>query len=242
MEMKQGGGRFSLFDGIAISFSIFQLYSATFARLDPFLLRIIHLYFALVLTFLALPRTDKKPPTYRVINNIFLFLVILTGSYLIFMWSPLTERFPLVSPLPKGGLISGIIFSLILLEAIRRYMGKELVITVAVIILYVLFGTNMPGIFHHLGYSIDNVIDVAYLSTEGTFGETLGMSASYLYLYILLGSLLVRSGLGEILIEMGKSLAGHLTGGPGKIATITCAAFGMSKIYKKFDKNSLWDE
>ena len=227
MEVRHGGVRVLLFDGIAISFSIFQLYSATAGRLDPFLLRIIHLYFALVLTFLALPRISKKPLTYRVVNNIFLLLVILTGTYLIFMWSPLTERFPLVSPLPEGGLISGIIFSLILLEAIRRHMGKELVITVIIIALYVLFGTYMPGIFHHLGYSIGNVIDVAYLSTEGTFGETLGISASYLYLYILLGSLLMRSGLGEILIEMGKSLAGHLTGGPGKIATITCAAFGM---------------
>lgn len=219
--------RSHLFDVIAIAFSIFQLYTATLGRLDPFLLRIIHLYFALVLTFLILPKTDGKLLANKVITNILLLLTILTGTYLIILWVPLTERFPLISPLPKGGIIFGIIFFLLLLEAVRRHMGKELVIVVLIIALYVLFGKYMPGIFKHLGYSIDNIIDVTYLSTEGTFGETLGISASYLYLFILFGSLLVRSGLGELVTEAGKALAGHLTGGPAKIATIACAAFGM---------------
>lgn len=214
-----------LFSGIAISFSLFQLYVGTVGRLDPFLLRIIHLYFALVLTFFLLPKTQGKID--RIINDIFLGSVVVTGLYLIIKWSSLSERFPLISPLPPEGIIFGIIFFVVLLEAVRRYMGKELVIVVIVITAYVLFGKYTLGIFKHLGYSVANVIDVTYLSTEGTFGETFGISPNYLFLYVLFGAFLVRSGVGEMIIDLGKALAGRQTGGAGKVATIAGAFFGM---------------
>ena len=216
-----------LYNSIAISFSLFQLYIGTTGLIDPFILRITHLYFVLILTFLALPKKSGRLFVESTINYVFLILIIFTGTYLIFMWSNLTERFPLVSPLPQGGLILGIIFFVVLIEAVRRHMGKEMVIVVIVITAYVLFGKYMFGIFKHLGYSLAKVIDIAYLSTEGTFGETLGISASYLYLYILFGTFLLRSGLGELLIEVGKALVGHVIGGPGKIAVVSCATFGM---------------
>lgn len=216
-----------LYTGIAITFSVFQLYMTTAGQLDPFLFRIIHLYFALVLTYLILPQTRATPRIDRVINNIFLTITILTGTYLVIMWTRLIERFPLIHPLPQGGIVFGIMFFLVLLDALRRVMGKELVIVVIVIAAYTLYGQYTYGIFKHLGYSIADVIDVTYLSTEGTFGETLGISASYLFLYVLFGSFLVRSGVGEMIIDLGKALAGHRTGGAGKIATITTAGFGM---------------
>lgn len=229
MGIKVNWGRIRtiIYDGIAISFSLFQLYIGTTGQIDPFMLRITHLYFVLILTFLALPKKTGRLLVERTINNIFLILVILTGAYLIFMWSSLTERFPLVSPLPQGGLIFGIIFIAVLIEAVRRHMGKEMVIVVIVITAYVLFGKYMFGIFKHLGYSFAKVVDITYLSTEGTFGETLGISASYLYLYILFGTFLIKSGLGELLIEVGKALVGHVIGGPAKIAVVSCATFGM---------------
>lgn len=225
--MSWGRIRTILYDGIAISFSLFHLYVGTTGQIDPFILRITHLYFVLTLTFLALPKKSGWLFVERTINNVFLILVILTGAYLIFMWSTLIDRFPLVSPLPQGGLILGIIFFVVLLEAVRRHMGKEMVIVVIVITAYVLFGKYMLGIFKHLGYSLAKVVDIAYLSTEGTFGETLGISASYLYLYILFGTFLIKSGLGELLIEVGKALVGHMIGGSGKIAVVSCAIFGM---------------
>ncbi|MCX5816198.1 MAG: TRAP transporter fused permease subunit [Proteobacteria bacterium] len=214
-----------LFGGIAILYSMFQLYTGTIGRMDPFLLRIIHLYFALVLTFLMVP--SNKGKLNNVVNDVFLGLVVATGIYLLFMWPTLTERFPLVSPLPLSGFVFGSIFYVVLLEALRRHMGKELVIVVIVLTAYVLFGKYTYGIFKHLGYSIANVLDVVYLSTEGTFGETLGISANYLFLYVLFGSFLVRSGIGELIIDLGKALAGNRIGGAGKITTVASAGFGM---------------
>jgi len=216
-----------LYNGIAISFSLFQLYVGTTGQIDPFILRITHLYFVFILTFLALPKKSGRLFEKRGINNVILIFVILTGAYLILMWSTLTERFPLISPLPQGGFILGIIFFVVLIEAVRRHMGKEMVIVIIIITAYVLFGKYTFGIFKHLGYSLSKIIDITYLSTEGTFGETFGISASYLYLYILFGTFLIKSGFGEILMEVGKSAVGHLAGGTGKIAIVSCACFGM---------------
>ena len=214
-----------LFSGIAILYSIFQLYSATLGHIDPFLLRIMHLYFALVLTFLIVPTAKRKLD--NLLCNIFLGLTVVTGLYLLLTWSSLSERFPLVSPLPLSGLVFGIVFYLVLLESLRRHMGNELVIVVIVLTAYALFGRYAFGIFRHLGYSLENIVDILYLSTEGTFGETLGISANYLYLYVLFGSFLVRIGIGELIVNLGKALAGDRIGGAGKITTVTSAGFGM---------------
>ncbi len=211
---------------VAIGFSVFQLYMATLGQLDPFLFRIIHLYFALVLTFIALKKKQVESRRERITNYLLLLCTAGTGLYLVLMWSTLVARFPLIEPLPGGGMIFGMLFFVVLLVALSRHAGLELVYVVAVIILYVLFGNWLPGIFHHSGYSIANIIDVGYLSTEGTFGETLGLSANYLFLFILFGAFLLRTGAGELIIACGRSVAGHLTGGAGKIATIACAGIG----------------
>jgi len=199
---------------------------ATAGQLDPYLFRIIHLYFALVLTFLVFPKKGTESRKIRIANYIFLAFTVSTGIYLVLMWSRLVERFPLIQPLPEGGMICGLLFLLVLLVALHRHAGMELVYVVAVILLYVLFGNWMPGIFYHSGYSLSDIVDVSYLSTEGTFGETLGLSANYLFLFILFGAFLLRTGAGDLILACGRAVAGHLTGGAAKIATIACAGIG----------------
>ena len=110
---------------VAIGFSVFQLYMATLGQLDPFLFRIIHLYFALVLTFIALKKKQVESRRERITNYLLLLCTAGTGLYLVLMWSTLVARFPLIEPLPGGGMIFGMLFFVVLLVALSRHAGLE---------------------------------------------------------------------------------------------------------------------
>jgi TRAP transporter 4TM/12TM fusion protein len=207
--------------------SLFHLYTGTRGVFEDYLQRSIHLSFALSLTFLVYPFKSKKKESYKG-TVLFLLLVFITMGYIFINYDYLTsERFPWLTSLTIPQRILGLIFLLILLEATRRVMGPILPAITLVVIIYALFGHNLPGIFKHAGYSLDNILDTAYLSTMGTFGLPLGVSASYLVLFVLFGNFLEKSGMGAFIMEISKVIAGKSPGGPAKIAVVSSGCFGM---------------
>jgi len=96
-----------------------------------------------------------------------------------------------------GGLLC-----LLVLEAARRATGKELPIMALCFVAYALFGDLIPGQFGHRGYSLERVIDHMFLTTEGIYGVALGVSATYIYLFILFGAFLDRTGLEQFFIDI----------------------------------------
>ena len=116
---------------------------------------------------------------------------------------------------------------MILLEATRRALGPALMIVATVFLAYTFLGPLMPGIIAHKGNSLSEVVNHQWITTEGVFGIALGVSASFVFLFVLFGSLLDKAGAGNYFIQVAFSLMGHLRGGPAKAAVVSSAMTGL---------------
>ena len=116
---------------------------------------------------------------------------------------------------------------LILLEATRRALGPALMIVASLFLLYTVLGPNMPSIIAHKGNSLSEIVNHQWITTEGVFGIALGVSTSFVFLFVLFGSLLDRAGAGNYFIQVAFSLMGHMKGGPAKAAVVSSAMTGL---------------
>lgn len=116
---------------------------------------------------------------------------------------------------------------LLLLEATRRALGPALMIVATVFLAYTFLGPYMPGIIAHKGNSLSEVVNHQWITTEGVFGIALGVSASFVFLFVLFGSLLDKAGAGNYFIQVAFSLMGHMRGGPAKAAVVSSAMTGL---------------
>ncbi|MEW9918017.1 TRAP transporter permease [Marimonas sp. MJW-29] len=123
--------------------------------------------------------------------------------------------------------VVAVIGMMILLEATRRALGPALMIVASVFLLYTVLGPNMPGIIAHKGNSLSEIVNHQWITTEGVFGIALGVSTSFVFLFVLFGSLLDRAGAGNYFIQVAFSLMGHMKGGPAKAAVVSSAMTGL---------------
>lgn len=212
---------------IAISMSLFHFYTGGFGLWLALKQRALHLAFTLALIFLLYPTTKKgigsdksKVPLWDIVLAI---LGAFTSLYLIIYYNELVFRAGLPS---RIDLIMGGITILLVLEATRRAIGPELPIVVVVFLIYAYFGPYMPGFLAHRGYSLERIIEHLYMQTEGIYGIPLGVSSSFVFLFILFGSVLNKTGMGKFFIDLSMALAGHTTGGPAKVAVIASGFMG----------------
>ena len=212
---------------IAISMSAFHFYTGGFGLLLGLKQRAIHLAFTFCLTFLIYPGNKKsfdknkeRIPLYDVFLSILGTMVCL---YLVVFFKAISIRvgFPNTMDLIMGGLAI-----ILVLEATRRIVGSALPIVVTVFLLYSYFGQIMPGFFAHRGYSLERIIEHLYSGTEGIFGIPLGVSASFVFLFILFGAVLNKTGMGKFFIDVAMAIAGHTIGGPAKVAVIASGFMG----------------
>ncbi|MDF3381888.1 MULTISPECIES: TRAP transporter permease [Sulfitobacter] len=123
--------------------------------------------------------------------------------------------------------IAGVTGLLILLEATRRALGPALMIVASVFLFYTVLGPYMPSIIAHKGNSLSEIVNHQWITTEGVFGIALGVSTSFVFLFVLFGSLLDRAGAGNYFIQVSFSLMGHMRGGPAKAAVVASAMTGL---------------
>ncbi len=110
-------------------------------------------------------------------------------------------RYSYVQSLTLWDFVMGVILTLILLEASRRVIGWALPITAACFLLYGIFGKYLPGLVRHTGFPLETIIDQLYLTTEGIFGIPLGVSATYVILFVIFGAFLEESGTGQFFMD-----------------------------------------
>ena len=121
----------------------------------------------------------------------------------------------------------GVLGIIMLLEATRRALGPPLMIVAGLFIAYSLFGPYMPGILAHRGVSLGGLINHQWLGTQGVFGIALGVSTSFVFLFVLFGALLEKAGAGNYFIKVAFSMLGHLKGGPAKAAVVASGLTGL---------------
>jgi TRAP transporter 4TM/12TM fusion protein len=212
---------------IAILMSIYHLYAAAFGAPEAMMHRSIHLAFTLTLVFLlAITSESGKRKTKFYFDVFLLGLTFLSLGHIFLNYEYVVTRYPYVHPLTSWDFVLGIILTLILLEASRRIIGWALPLTAVTFLLYAVFGQHLPGLMRHTGFPIETIIDQLYLTTEGIFGIPLGVSATYVILFIIFGAFLEQSGTGQFFMDFATSLVGGSKGGPGKISCVSSCLFG----------------
>ena len=218
---------------VAISWALFQLAIAGFLVLDSTKIRAIHLCFALVLLFLLNPclrHPRKKLPFLSVVDRIpamdycLAIGAAVSALYIVFEYNGLAMRAGM--PISRD-LVMGVILVLLLLEATRRVIGPALPIIAICFTLYAFLGPHMPDLLAFKGVSLRKYLSNITLSTEGIYGIPLGVSASIVYLFVLLGSLLEKAGAGHFFTDLALAFLGKYKGGPAKAAVVSSAATGL---------------
>lgn len=217
---------------IALGWSLFQLWIASplpfifkWGILNDTETRSIHLSFALLLAFLAYP-AFKKSPRHRIpITDMALaLLAVASSAYLFIFYQQLALRPGSLTTLDMLVACLGIPM---LLEATRRTLGPPLAIIALLFLFYSLAGPYMPDMLAHRGVSLKAMANHQWITTEGVFGIALGVSTSFVFLFVLFGALLERAGAGNYFIQLAFSLLGHMRGGPAKAAVVASALTGM---------------
>src|SRR5690606_9453190 len=181
--------------------------------------------FALFLTFLAYPAL-KSSPRDRVpaIDWALAIIGAFAGAYLYLFYVALSGRPGQPTTLD---LVTGTVGIILLLEATRRALGFPMVIVAAVFIFYTFAGQSMPEVIQHRGASLTKFLNHQWLTTEGVFGIALGVSTSFVFLFVLFGTLLEKAGAGNWMMQISIALLGHLRGGPAKVAVVSSALNGV---------------
>jgi len=217
----------SLLKVVAISMSLYHLWAATFGSPEAMMHRSIHLTFTFGLIFLVSISGRKSNQSIGLITDILLLAgSILAMGHIFLNYDYVVTRYPYVQSLSGWDFWLGILVTLLLLEASRRAIGPALPLTAVAFLLYGLFGQHLPGILRHTGFSLETLVDQLYLTTEGIFGIPLGVSATYVILFVIYGSFLEESGTGEAFTQFAVSLVGGTRGGPGKISCVSSSLFG----------------
>jgi len=209
-----------------LAFSIFQLYTAIGKPFTAQIQRSIHLGFALSLIFLMFPARKKigerrnKVPFYDIILSI---LAIAVGLYWPLFIDELVFRVGRVSDID---LIIGILAVLLTLEAARRAVGMPITIISIVFLAYAFFGPYFPGFLAHRGQSVENLVQLMFFTTDGILGTPISVSATFIFVFLLFGAFLVKTGVGNYFNDLAVVLAGRLTGGPAKVAIFSSALQG----------------
>lgn len=209
---------------IAIAFSVFQLYTALFGVLDAHLQRAIHLSFALALTYLLYP-ANRKWARER-LHWLDVLLAVLAAAaplYIVAFYQQLVLRAGTVTIID---LVVGALGVVLALEAARRVVGWPIVIVASLFLVYAFAGPVMPGVFAHKGLNLGQLVGHLFFTTEGVFGIPLGVSSTFIFLFILFGAYLEKTGMGKFFIDLANAVAGWASGGPAKVAVLSSGLMG----------------
>jgi TRAP transporter 4TM/12TM fusion protein len=224
-----------LITAIAIGMSVYHLTVAFIGAPQQLFFRSTHLLFALALVFLLYPSFRKKPasgirddaggmlgggqdtPVASWWDWLLIAASFVTIGYVWVNHEYLLTRFVFVDDPTMTELVLGGIFTLIVLEATRRIIGLALPITAIIFLGYAFFVAKTRP---------EQIIEIMYLTTEGIFGSTLGVSAAYVIMFVVFGAFMERTGIGRLFMDFALALTGHTAGGPGKVAVVSSCMFG----------------
>jgi TRAP transporter 4TM/12TM fusion protein len=201
---------------VAVAMSLYHMYIAASGPPEAMIFRGTHLIFALTLVFLIYPFRPRGA-AWRFLDAALLAAGLATVLHIFFKYQEFTNRIIYIDELTFWDQFWGVVAVLIVFEATRRVLGWALPLTALGFIAYAAF-------ISHVKFPI--LMEQLYLSTEGIFGSTLGVSASYVMLFVLFGAFMERSGTGQLFMDFALSITGHTAGGPGKVSVVSSSLFG----------------
>jgi len=213
-----------LVSAIAICFTMFQLYTSFFGVLDAHLQRAVHLSFGMCLIFLLYP--TRRSWSRNKIHPFDVLLAIIGAAapmYIIVTYQELVMRAGTVTDVD---FVVGAIGLILVIEGCRRVVGKPMVIVALFFLTYAFAGPYLPDTIAHRGVSFEDLVAHLYFTTEGIFGIPLGVSSTFIFLFILFGAYLESTGLGKFFIDIANAIAGWASGGPAKVTVLASGMMG----------------
>ena len=224
-KLRKLTGKVALFITIvAILMSAFHLFTAWHGTLLAMKQRSLHLIFAFTLGFALYPGFKKSSKDKIDIAD-WLLIILSVG-----VWGYIFFNVEAIAL--KGGQMSttdmvlGVLAVLLTLEVTRRVVGPELPIVTIVFLLFAYFGRHMPGIFAHRGFNVTRIVSHMYMTTEGIMGTPLGVSSTFVFMFILFGSFLDKTGVGEFFIDFAYALTGSTRSGPAMTSVLSSGLMG----------------
>lgn len=208
----------------AIIMSLFQLYTGFFGELPGYKQLSIHLAFAMVLCYVYFPLSKKSP-----LNRVSIpdtILAVLGGVAAIYVFVNYDHWVNAQGDAPIYDIVIGGILLALILEATRRSVSPMLPIITLVFLFYAYLGPYIPGELAHRGFRVTRIIDHIFMSGEGLWSVPLRVSATFVFLFVLFGALMDKTGAGEYLINLSFATMGRFRGGPAKAAVVASAAMG----------------
>ncbi|PYF82462.1 TRAP transporter 4TM/12TM fusion protein [Marinomonas alcarazii] len=219
---------------VAFVWALFQLWIASpfpylletdLLRWNSNQARSIHLSFAIFLVFLSFPFCSKSPVDKIPLTDwCIAILASLCTSYYLVEYDSIATR--VGAPILQDVIVASIGIPL-LFEAARRSLGITLPLIAAIFLVYNFFGNYMPEMIAHKGFSLYEVVNHQWITTEGVFGIALGVSTDFVFLFVLFGALLDKAGAGNYFIQLAFSCLGHFRGGPAKAAVVASGLTGL---------------
>jgi TRAP transporter 4TM/12TM fusion protein len=201
---------------IAVAMSLYHMYIAAFGPPEAIIFRGTHLLFALTLVFLLYPSRPGHPG-WRALDLLLLAAGFGFVLHIFVNYDYFINRIIYIDDLTVTDRIYAVVAIVVVLEATRRVIGLALPLTAVGFLVYALALTHVR---------LPVLLEQLYLSTEGIFGSTLGVSASYVMLFVLFGAFMEKSGTGQLFMDFALSITGHTAGGPGKVSVISSSLFG----------------
>lgn len=211
--------------GIAVAFSLFELYGISSRRLVAMNFRVIHIMFATTLIFCVFPFSRRSPQErITILDVVSVGLGIAGGVYLLMEYHKIVWRIGLPTFYDT---LFGIIMTVVILEITRRTAGKTLPAIACGFILYTtVLGPYMPGILAHRNIDLSRMVSQLYLTLEGFYGMTTGVMVEYVFLFILFGAFLQKTRASNFFLNGAYAITGHRKGGPAQTAVIGSAMMG----------------
>lgn len=208
---------------ILVLFSLYQLFATFFITLEAQIHRPIHLAFGLGLVFLLYPGWLKGKDRIGWLDFVLVLLGFLIPLYWVYDFEGLITR---VGNYTTFDLMVGGIAIVLVLEAARRVVGWPLFIIAALFLLYSLYGNYLPGFLEHRGVPLERLISHTFYTLEGIFTTPLEVSSTFIFLFILFGAFLDKTGVGQYFNDLSLVVAGRRIGGPAKVAVFSSALQG----------------
>ena len=216
------------FAGLALAVSLFHLYANFIGTLSTFWLTGIHFAGFAMLASLRYPalRLRGKAARRAVLAFDIVFGIVVSAATLLLIASENAIYDRGVTLAPQEWVFAFIVI-IGAIELTRRATGLIIPALIIIALTYPAFwGGLIEGVFRFGGLSLETVIFRTIFTDEGMFGTIANISATFVFLFILFGAFLVRSGAGEFIIDLARSLAGRVIGGPGYVAVFSSGLTG----------------
>jgi TRAP transporter 4TM/12TM fusion protein len=206
-----------LVGAVAVAMSLYHMWVAGFGPPEAVIFRGTHLLFALTLVFLLFPLRPGGGVLALAADAALLLLGWGAVLHIFINYQVFVNRIIYIDELTVWDKFYAVVAVLVVLEGTRRVIGWALPLTAIVFLVY-------AALFTQVKFPV--LLEQLYYSTEGIFGSTLGVSASYVMLFVLFGSFMERSGTGQLFMDFAMAITGHQAGGPGKVAVVSSSLFG----------------